>query len=294
MHGVAVQRVLFQLGRELFHQIYGLVVCAVVIVAIFREIALNGKIHCNALFVAHRAHLGPADGRKRICRHRKPGHAKGHNALYICVVQRHLPGLVGIFVVHVMDDVHGVGIQPGRILQHLLVVGAHLVVLQHFIRDGFDARHNDAALDFIHTAVDGVQQGLCQIAARAEKLHLLAHTHGRDAAGNGIVVAIDGAHDIIVLVLDGICCNRHFGAVALEFVGQMLAPQHGEVRLRRSAQVCQRVQNAERRLGHKRFAVQADAANRLCHPCGVAAEQLVVIRRAQMAHQAQFDDELVN
>ena len=69
VHGVAVQRVLFQLGREFFYDIYSLVVRAVIIVAVFREIALNGKIHRDALRVAHRAHPGPADSRKRICRH---------------------------------------------------------------------------------------------------------------------------------------------------------------------------------------------------------------------------------
>ena len=208
-------------------------------------------------------------------------------------MQGHLPRLIGIFIMHVMDDVHGIGIQPRCILQHLFIVGAHPVVLQHLAGERLDTRHDDAALYLVHAAIDGVQKGLCQVAPRAEELHLFAHAHGRDTAGNGIVVAVDRAHDIVVLVLDGICCNGHFCAVSLELVGQVLAPQHGEVRLRRGAQVCQRVQDAERCLRHKRLSVQADAADGFRHPSGVAAEQLVVIRRAQVAHKAQFDDELV-
>ena len=84
------------------------------------------------------------------------------------------------------------------------------------------------------------------------------------------------------------------GAVILEGLGQMLAPQHGQVGFRRGAQIFQRVQIAEGVFGHQRLAVDAHAADGLGHPGGVAAEQLVVLRRAQVAHQPQLDDELVH
>ena len=54
------------------------------------------------------------------------------------------------------------------------------------------------------------------------------------------------------------------------------------------------MQVAERVLGHKGLAVDAHAADGLGHPGRVAAEQLVILRGAQVAHQTQLDDELID
>ena len=49
---------------------------------------------------------------KGIHRYGQAGDAEGGQALYIGIVQRHLAGLVGVFIVHIMDDIDGVRIQP--------------------------------------------------------------------------------------------------------------------------------------------------------------------------------------
>ena len=51
---------------------------------------------------------------------------------------------------------------------------------------------------------------------------------------------------------------------------------------------------AESVAGHQGAAVDAHAAQRLGDPGGITAEQLIVFRGAQVAHQPQLDDELVD
>ena len=74
----------------------------------------------------------------------------------------------------------------------------------------------------------------------------------------------------------------------------MLRPQHGEVGLRGAAQVAQGVEIAEGGSGHQGAPVNRHAADGLGDPGGVPAEELVVLRRTQVADQPQLDDELVD
>ena len=223
---------LFQLGRELTHDVNGLVVGAVVIVAVLGELAHGLKVDRDALFVADGAHLGVADSRKRVGSDRQTGNAEGGQALDVGVVQCHLAGLVGVLVVHEVDDIDRIGVQLGCISQHLVVVCTHLVIVQNLVGNRLDARDNQFALLFVHTAVNRVQQALCHVAACAEELHLLADLHGRDTAGDGVVVAVDRAHHVVVFVLNGVGRNAHLGAVGLEALRQMLAPEHGQIGFR--------------------------------------------------------------
>ena len=67
----------FQFIGELGNDAHGQIVCPIVIVAVFGEIAHGFKIHGHALFVADGAHLGVFDGGKRIRRDGQTGDAKG-------------------------------------------------------------------------------------------------------------------------------------------------------------------------------------------------------------------------
>ena len=205
----------------------------------------------------------------------------------------HLALLVGVLVVHVVDDVHGVDVglgQPGAVevdaLHQLVVVqvllgphghfGAHLVALQ-----------------LVPAAVDGQQHQLGQIGTGAEELHILANAHGGNAAGDGVVVAIDRAHHVVVLILEGVGVAGDLGGKALPVLRQVGAPQHGEVGLWRGPQVVQGLQHAEAGLGHQGTSVLAHAAHAFGNPHGVAAEQLVVLGGAQVAGHAQLQDKVV-
>ena len=70
--------------------------------------------------------------------------------------------------------------------------------------------------------------------------------------------------------------------------------QNGQVRLRRRAEVVQRLQEPEARPGDERPAVGAHAAERLGDPGRVAGEELVVLRGAQEADDPQLDHEVVD
>ena len=59
-------------------------------------------------------------------------------------------------------------------------------------------------------------------------------------------------------------------------------------------EVVERLQEPEARFRHERSAVVAHAGNGLGDPGGIAGEEIVVLRRAQEADDAQLDDEVVD
>ena len=77
---------------------------------------------------------------------------------------------------------------------------------------------------FILTAVEAHEQQLCKIGPRAEKLHLLTNLHGRYAAGNRIIIAVDRAHQVIVFILDRIRIAGNFCSKPFECVRQTAGP----------------------------------------------------------------------
>ena len=294
VNGAPVQRVLFQLGREVGNDLHGDIVHPVIVIAVLGEVTLGDEIHRNAVFIADGLHLGKLDGGERVGGDGKTRHAEGGQALHQRIVEGHLAGFVGVFVMHEVDDVDGVHIQLGNVGEHLLVVCQYLGIVQHLVIILLDLGDDQQALLLVHAAVDGVQKALGKVGAGTEELHLLAYRHSGYAAGDAVVVAVHGAHNVVIFVLDGVGVNAHFGAVALEGVGEVLAPQNGQVGLGSGAQIGEGVEIAESVAGHQSAAVDAHAAQRFSDPGGIAAEQLVVLRGAQVAHQPQLDDELVD
>ena len=74
----------------------------------------------------------------------------------------------------------------------------------------------------------------------------------------------------------------------------MFGPEHRQVGLRCAAKIGEGMEAAEGILRHQRFAIDAHAADGLGDPGGITAEELVILRRAQVAHQPQLDDELIH
>ena len=149
-------------------------------------------------------------------------------------------------------------------------------------------------LFLVAAAVEGEQEKLREVGARAEELHLLADLHRGDAACDGVVVAVDRAHHVVVLILEGVGVAGDLRGKALPVFRQGFAPQHGEVRFGGGVEVVERLQHAEAVLCHERTAVLADAAERLGDPHRIAAEELVVLRGAQVAGHAQLHHEVVH
>ena len=152
-------------------------------------------------------------------------------------MQSHLKALIAVFVMVVMDNVQGVHVNLRQPLHHILVPVHYLVVIQILGGDGAELGAHLLAADLVHAAVDGVEQALGQVGSGAEELHFLAYPHTGNAAGDGVIVAVGHPHQVVVLILDGGGLDGGLSAEALEIHGQSGGPEHGQVRLRGSAQV---------------------------------------------------------
>ena len=291
---VAVSRGFLEVRRYVMEHFLRDQVHAVVVVPKLREVALHLKVADIALFVADHLHLRIFDRAERVGDDRKPRHAKRHQPLDVGVVQRHLNLLVGVFVVHIVDDVHRVDIE---VAEPLAVEGEtlhHLVVIQDVALERLHLRPNLSAGVLVVPAVHRKKQELGQVASRAEELHLLSDLHGRNAAGDRVVVAVNRAHQVVALILNRVGVDRNLRAEPLKVFGKLLRPEDGEVRFGRRAEVVKGVENPVGVFGDERNAVFADAADRLGDPHRVAPKQLVVLGRAQMARHPQLHHHVVH
>ena len=108
----------------------GELIDAVVVVAELRELAFGLIVGHQPRRIAHDAHLRVLDRREAVGDHRHAGHAERHGPERRVVVQRHLDPLVGVLVVHVVDDVHGIDVDAGEPVHHLLELVEHVVEVE--------------------------------------------------------------------------------------------------------------------------------------------------------------------
>ena len=174
---VAIGREFAQLVHEGADQPRGEIVDPIVVVAEQRELALGLIVGDEAGFVPFDLHLGIFDRREAVGDDGHAGDAERHGTHGSIIVQRHLNPLVGVFVMHVVDDVHGADICARQPVHDLLEPLDDIVEVQIISLDGLRRGRNLLARDFVAAAVDCVKQGLGEIGAGAEELHLLAHCH---------------------------------------------------------------------------------------------------------------------
>ena len=245
--------------------------------------------------VAYWLHPGVLYCRQRIRRHRQAGDATGHRAVNVAVVEGHQRRLVAVFIMHAVDDVQRADVLHRQPVHKVVEAGHHGVVVQHLIaqRRGFRP-HLDLQF-LIHPAVNCVEQRFGQIGAGAEELHLLADDHRADAAGDGVVVAVEiAAHQIVVLILQRRGGDRDPGGIFFKRRRQRLRPEHGQVRLRRRAHGVQSMQIAEGGFADQGATIQPHAAQHLRRPDGIPGEQRIKFRGAQETHHADLHDKVVN
>ena len=105
---------------------------------------------------------------------------------------------------HVVDDVQRADVLHRQPVHKVVEAFHNGVVIQHVIHQRRGFRPD---LDFqllVHPTVNGVQQRFSEVGARTEELHLLANNHRADAAGDGVVIAVEVcAHQVIVFILQG-------------------------------------------------------------------------------------------
>ena len=145
---------------------------------------------------------------------------------------------------HIVNDVERVDIE----LRHPRTVFFerfdHFVVIENAFLEGLALGTDLNAADLVPAAVERHQEHFRQVATRAEILHLLTHAHCRNAAGDGVIVVVYRTHDVVVFVLNGIRVDRDLGAELLVSFGEIFAPENGDVRFRRRAEVIERVEDA--------------------------------------------------
>ena len=267
---------------------------AVIVVAVLGEVALGLKAGGKAALVTHYLDLGVLDGAQGVDDVGEACNAGGKGAAHVGVDEGHLGFLVVVFVVHILDQVQHIDVQASQPVQHLDILGQHLVVVQVLAGDGGIVGAALLVALLVHTAVDGVQQALGKVGAGTEELHLLAGLGGRHAAADGVIIAPHGLHHVVVLVLDRAGIDGHLGGIFLEALRQGGGVQNGQVRLRCGAHVFQRVQEAVAVLGDHAAAIHADAAHFQRCPHGVAGEQLVVAGDAGKLDHAELHDHVVD
>lgn len=93
----------------------------VVVVAELGELALSPVIDHNAGLVADRIDLSILDGGQRVCHDGQTGYTGGEPAGNLLVVQSHLQTLIAILIMHIMDNIQRIDIQPGQPLHHIVI-----------------------------------------------------------------------------------------------------------------------------------------------------------------------------
>ena len=292
-NAAAVGVVSLYIAHEGVYQVCCQLVYPVIVISIFREVSLHNIVGHNALFIADNPDPGILNGGQGVCHNGKACDAGCEPAGHLLVMERHLKPFIAVFIVIVVDDVQGIDIYLGQPLHHIFVFVHYIVKIQIFRGYGAVLGAYLLAADFIHPAVDGVEQALGQVGPGAEELHFLADAHAGYTAGNGIIIAMGYPHQIIVLILDGGGLNGSLGTEPLKVLRKLCGPEYGQVRLRGSAQVLKGVQITEGHLGHHVASVDSDTSDGFRNPCGVPGEQLVVFRRPGKFYKTQLHNKVV-
>ncbi|KAF5054332.1 hypothetical protein DSECCO2_389240 [anaerobic digester metagenome] len=247
--------------HERLHQLPGDGIDALIVVAIGGIASFNLKIDCKAALVPDRLDLGILDGRQAVCNNAQAGDSACHGPDYLLVVQSHFQSFIAVFIVHVMNDVQRIDIQLGKPAAHRFKAIGHGSIVQVFIGDGSQLGTDLLPALLIAAAVDCIEQGLGQIDACAEELHLLADPHRRDTAGNTVIVTVVDSHQIVVLILNRGGFDRELCTVVLEGLGKILAPQYRKIRLGRRSEIGQAVKEPVAHFGDHVPPIEAHASD---------------------------------
>ena len=181
----------------------------------------------------------------------------------------------------------------GQPLHRGIELGHDVVVVEEIAGHRQCRGSNLVARYLVAAAIDGIEQRLGEVDAGAEELHLLAELHRRNTAGDGVVVAPERPHQIVVLVLQRGRVLADLDAVALEGGRHMARPENRDVRLRRRTEIVERVQHPIAALGHQRASIQIHSADAFGCPIGIAAEQRIIVGRTEEADDAELLHQLV-
>ena len=215
-------------------------------------------------------------------------------------MQSHLESFVAVLIVHVVDAVQRVNIQVCQPTHHIFVLIHYIIIIEviafnrSILRAYLIVLASLCINSFVLTAIDCIQQALCEVCSCTEELHVLTNSHGRYAASDCIVIAVSNSHQVIVFILERRSVDGELCTVSLERSRQTLRPQNGQVRFWSSAQVFQGVQVTEAGLCNHGSAVNTHTADGFGNPLRVAGEQCIVFRCSCELYHTQLHDEVVD
>ncbi|MPN30291.1 hypothetical protein SDC9_177754 [bioreactor metagenome] len=133
-------------------------------------------------------------------------------------MQCHKPCLIGIFIMHIMNDIHRVYIKLSHIFQHFIIIGLDLFIIEHVIFYSVNTGNHRHSFFLINSSVYCIKERFCQVASRAEKLHLFAYLHRRNTASYSIIISIGIPHQVIILILDSAAFHGHPDAILFKIL----------------------------------------------------------------------------
>ena len=291
---IPIGRVLPDKRNEFAEQPACDIVCAIVVVSVAGEVALDLVVDCETVFIADDGHLCVLDCGEGVDGVGESGDTGCEGAADIGIDERHFGGLVVVLVVHVVNQVERIHVQACEPFEHQLVLREDLVVFQDAGGDRCSRRSDLCARLFIDTAVDGIQESLGEVGAGAEELHFLTRLGCGDATADGVIITPHAAHDVVVLVLDRGGVDRNLGGVVAEVFRQTIGVEDRHVGFRGGAHGFQGMEDAVIVLGDHGTAVVSEAGDGERGPDRVAGEQLVVSGDTREFDHAELHDEVVD
>ncbi|CCZ35846.1 uncharacterized protein BN747_01032 [Firmicutes bacterium CAG:646] len=284
----------FDVRHKVMYNVISDIVYSVIVISVFREIALYFVIYNDTIFISYRLHFCVFDRRQRIGYYRQTCDTSCKPTGHIFIMKSHLNSLIAVFVMHIMNDVQSVYIYLSQPFHHLVKSFHYFIVIQVFRSDRTIFRSYLFLAHFIHTAVDRIQQTFCQICTCSKELHLFTNSHGRYAAGDRIIIPVSHTHQIIIFILYRRRLDRSLCTEAFEVFRQSCRPQYRQVWFRSSSQVTQGMQITERHLCYHRTSVDTHTSDRLRYPGRISGEQRIVFRCSCKFYQTQLHNEVID
>src|SRR5215471_4973044 len=182
----------------------------IVVVAKLRKLALSLVIRNKPAVTPYEPNFGVTNRGEAIGDHRHPGNAKSHRSQRRVIMKRHLESFIRIFVMHVVNDVHGVDINACQPLHHSLELIDNVVEVQIVSLNRPSRWSNLLSGYLVSAAVDRIEEALDEVGSRTEELHLLPHNHRRHTTGNRSIITQRTPHNLIVFKLNRTRVDRHF------------------------------------------------------------------------------------
>ena len=79
---------------------------------------------------------------------------------------------------HIMDDIHGIDVDTGQPVHHLLELADHVIEVEELATNSTDRGPDLFTCKFVSPTVNRIEEAFGQIGSGAEELHLFSHEHG--------------------------------------------------------------------------------------------------------------------